>query len=87
MTPTAWSHAFVQEMKRMKRLPHVFATQKRVSPMLTERPEHVLAVARAIWASEWEGPFPRDGTIEYDMSLQMARAAIAAMGNILLART
>ena len=43
-------------------------------------------VSRAIWAAEWEDPYPRPGTIERAIAEQMAKAAIRAMAYELLAQ-
>jgi hypothetical protein len=47
------------------------ATEMGIEP-LVER------VAQAIWHTQWEEPWPREGGIEHAQALEIARAAIAA---------
>lgn len=36
-------------------------------------------MARAIWASKWDEPFPRGGSIQYELAFQNARVALQAL--------
>ena len=47
--------------------------------MTDKQPDVLESVARAMWAAGWRMPFPEPETINHDLAMDVARAALSAV--------